>query len=373
VTERLRRAGIPVISPRTGLDAMSAAVAAGDTAVVAADIDWPVFAPAFTATRPSALLAGLAEARQAAAGTDDAGHTTPADGLTRELRGMNEDDRLRTVLDLVRAHVAATLGHTSAATVEADRAFRELGIDSLTAVELRNRLAAVTGLPLPSSLVFDYPTPLVLAGYLCGELLGVDAGAESPVATLVPVADDPVAIVGMGCRFPGGVGSPEDLWGLLEAGVDAVGEFPADRGWDLERIYHPDPEHPGTSYVRVGAFVEGAGDFDAEFFGISPREALAMDPQQRLLLETSWEAVERAGIDPRTVRGSQTGVFVGTNGQDYPALLLGAVETAEGHVGTGNAAAVVSGRVAYTLGLEGPTLTVDTACSSSLVALHLAV
>ncbi|SCF29375.1 Acyl transferase domain-containing protein [Micromonospora echinospora] len=370
--QRLQRGGMVAMDPDLAVEALARALRRGETTTVIADIDWARFAPAFALVRPSPLIGDLPEVRQLARPADqpaEATEETPSSALAQRLAGLDPAERNAELRDLVRQCAATALGYGAADDVPAARPFRDLGLDSLTAVDMRNLLATATGLRLPATLAFDYPNPTVLAAHLDELLTGNTVDTTAPVTAAV--SDEPIAIVAMSCRFPGGADTPERLWQLLAAGGDAVGEFPTDRGWDLDRLFDADPANEGTSYAREGAFVPGAAEFDPGFFGISPREALAMDPQQRLLLETSWEAIERAGIDPQALRGSLTGVFVGTNYQDYRNLMIGA-EGAEGHLMTGNAGSVLSGRVSYTLGLEGPAVSVDTACSSSLVALHWA-
>ncbi|WP_033289321.1 type I polyketide synthase [Amycolatopsis jejuensis] len=357
---RIARAGIPPLSAERGVELFDAALATGASLVLPVRLDLPVLR---AQDEIPTLLRGLirAPARRAA------GPATAA-GLIRRLTGRSEAERRADLLDLVRTQVAIVLGHDGGDEIDPGRAFRDLGFDSLTAVELRNRLNTGTGLKLPATLVFDYPTPGALAGHLLGALFGGEAPA-GPQA-LAPIDDDPIVIVGMSCRYPGGVGSPEDLWQVVTGGVDAISGFPENRGWDVAGLYHADPDHPGTSYTRSGGFLHDAGQFDPAFFGMSPREAMTTDPQQRLLLEVSWEAFERAGIDPVSLRGSQTGVFAGVMYNDYSTALP--AEEYEGYQGHGSAGSIASGRVSYTFGLEGPAVTVDTACSSSLVAMHWA-
>ncbi|TCO60870.1 type I polyketide synthase [Actinocrispum wychmicini] len=290
-------------------------------------------------------------------------------GVT-DLTALPEAERARAALELVRSETARVLGHAGVSAIPAGQAFKEMGFDSLTAVELRNRVNMVTGLTLAATAIFDYPTPTALAD----EVLRQASGSRRTVVTQrTGVSDDPVAIVGMACRYPGGVSSPDELWDLVAAGRDAISGFPTDRGWDLAGLYDPDPASIGKSYVREGGFLHDAAEFDSKFFGISPREALSMDPQQRLLLEASWEALEAAGIPADLLRGSQTSVFAGVMYHDYGARMLAeSSPTLEGYIGNGSAGSVASGRVSYLFGFEGPAVTIDTACSSSLVAIHLA-
>ncbi|WP_197523590.1 type I polyketide synthase, partial [Actinokineospora pegani] len=333
----LARHGLDVMAPETAIAALGATLAGGEGHAVIADVRWDRFAPAFTARRPSPLLSAFATEPEvtAAAAVDPAA-----------------------LPDIVRAQAAAVL-RADPATIADDTAFADLGFDSLIAIEFRDRLAAATGAAVPATAVFDHPTPRAMAAWLRAELLGAAVPEESTVRA---AADEPIAIVSMACRFPGGVADADDLWRLVLDGTDALSGFPTDRGWDTS----------AASATAEGGFLPSATGFDAGLFGISPREALAMDPQQRLLLETAWEAVERAALSPTALRDSRTGVFVGASMSGYG---LGADTEAagvSGHLLTGGAGSMPSGRLAYHLGLRGPAMTLDTACSSSLVALHLA-
>ena len=372
---RMERMGLRSLSNQEGLELLDAAQARGGARVLAARIGMAPLQALGRAGMLPPLLQGLVRVSPRRV---DAGGS-----LARRLAETPPGEREGVVLELVRAHIAVVLGHDSAAAIDSRAAFKELGFDSLTAVELRNRLSAAAGLRLPVTLVFDYPNATALAGHLLREASlrdenGADVAVRAPRAT-----DEPVAIVGISCRYPGpthpagsgSVRSAAELWELLASGGDGISPFPEDRGWDLDLLRELDPAR-GLDGGFEGGFLSDAGEFDAAFFGIGPREALAMDPQQRQLLEACWEAVEDAGIDPHALRGSQTGVFAGLMSHDYASGIgAGAMasmpEGVAGHLGTGNSGSVVSGRVAYVFGLEGPAVTIDTACSSSLVALHL--
>ncbi|MFE7271602.1 SDR family NAD(P)-dependent oxidoreductase [Streptomyces sp. NPDC057623] len=318
-------------------------------------------------------LAAPAQAAPVAAATPHAAR--PARTALRErLLSLSRDDQERALRETVLTETAEVCRHAPGELPDADSPFVDVGLTSVGVVGLVERLGALTGLSLPPTLVFDHPTPAAVARYLRAALFEGEPVGQSPAQgerNRASLQDDPIAIVAMGCRYPGDVESPEDLWELVARGRDAISEFPTDRGWDLEALYDPDPDRVGTSYTRHGGFLHRAGEFDAGLFGISPREALATDPQQRLLLETSWEVWERAGIDPASLRESDTGVFVGVMYGDYAGRLTGPHEL-EAQLGLGSTGSVASGRISYAYGLRGPAITVDTACSSSLVALHWA-
>ncbi|MFD9464720.1 SDR family NAD(P)-dependent oxidoreductase [Streptomyces sp. NPDC060027] len=368
--DRMARLGHRALTPDQGRELVELALRRGTPHLIAWSLDLPRLRESTAATDggTAALWGSLLPAPR----TGQDGGAGLADRLAR----LPEADRAARVLALVREEASRALGLRSAESVGPDQPLRELGMDSVTAVELRNRIGTRIGARLPATLLFDHPTANRLSAHLLATALATDGrttrrGAPDPRSprTPAPASDEPLALVAMACRLPGGVSDPEGLWHLVAEGRDAVGPFPADR-WDVESLHDPDPEALGTSYAKEGGFLDDLESFDAGFFGITAKEAAAMDPQQRMLLETAWEALERAGIVPADLAGSTTGVYVGMFGSDY--LAGSRLDELDGYVGTGSAASVASGRLAYTLGLNGPALTVDTACSSSLVALHLA-
>ncbi|WP_156753425.1 type I polyketide synthase, partial [Actinokineospora pegani] len=361
---RLRRQGVAALSAEQGLRALDAGLASADahlvpvrlaTTALQREVDGGAAAPA--------LLRDLLRAPRRRAGS-----AVPASALRERLAALPADERPAVLLDLVRAEAAVVLGAPSPQAIGPRQVFKDLGLDSLMAVELRKRLAAATEVALPVTLAFDHPDAESVAALLLAKV-DLAAAPEKQAATRRATADDPIAVVSMACRLPGGITTPEQFWDLLDSGGDAISGFP-DR-WAELGLYDPDPEATGKSYSREGGFLSDVERFDAEFFGISRREALAMDPQQRLVLETAWEALERARTRPDLLGETRTGVYLGAMGSDYgyPGADLDALD---GYVSTGNAGSVASGRLSYTLGLRGPAITVDTACSSSLVALHLA-
>ncbi|MHA4820378.1 type I polyketide synthase, partial [Streptomyces aculeolatus] len=310
---RMARGGIEPIESDEGLALFDAALRLAEPVVVPVRLNLRAVRGAVRAGVAPALLHGLVPSRPRPGRPVQASSTS----LGEQLAGLPDAEQDRLVLDLLRTHMGTVLGYDSADEVDVRRGFLDLGFDSLMTVELRNRLNAATGLRLPATALFDYPTPVALARHLREEVSGVQA-ARAVVAPVAAVgAEEPIAIVGMACRFPGGVTSPEGLWRLVADGVDAISEFPAERGWNADELYDPDPESLGKTYAREGGFLHEAHHFDPGFFGITPREALAIDPQQRLLLETAWEAFEHAGIDPESLHGSATGVFAGVMYHDY--------------------------------------------------------
>nr|AAO65798.1 monensin polyketide synthase modules 3 and 4 [Streptomyces virginiae]ANZ52461.1 MonAIII [Streptomyces virginiae] len=388
---RIHRTGVTGLTDEQALALFDAALTAEHPTVLATRFDRAVLRGQAAARTLQPALRGLVRTPRPTASAGAIGSTAATGSATDEnapsswaarLARLSAADRDRALNELIREQIATVLAHPSPDTIELGRAFQELGFDSLTALELRNRLSTATGIRLPATLVFDHPSPTALVRHLHSHLpdeaqhtspTAPGASAEGTAATATGIDDDPIAIVGMACRYPGGVTSPEQLWQLVATGTDAIGPFPEDRGWDTAGLFDPDPDQVGHSYTREGGFLYDAARFDAGFFGISPREAAATDPQQRLLLETAWQAFEHAGIDPAALRGTPCGVITGIMYDDYGSRFLARKPDGfEGRIMTGSTPSVASGRVAYTFGLEGPAITVDTACSSSLVAMHLA-
>jgi FkbH-like protein len=356
--DALASAGFPPLAPERGIDLFELAVLRGAPSSVALAVDAERVRRSHPGGVPP-LWRTLLPAPAARPASEAASQPT-------DFSALPSADRL---LALVSEEAAEALGLPSARDVRPDQRFGELGLESVTALELRSRIAARVGTQLPSSLLFDCPTPRALSQYLLASALGLQPAPASQPAAATRSPDEPIAVVSMSCRLPGGIATPGQLWQLLREGGDAIGPFPADR-WDVDALYDPDPEAAGKVSAREGGFLPGIDAFDARLFGITPREAFSMDPQQRLLLETAWEAMERAGIVPGSLAGSLTGVYVGVMASDY---LAGAgLEQLDGYFSTGSALSVASGRLAYTFGFTGPAVSVDTACSSSLFAVHLA-
>ena len=305
---RMQAGGVVAMTPEQAVQLFDAALLGDRAAVVAARLNRAALGRRQDQGGLPPLLSGLTGPPRRR--LSDAAAAQSRSGLAHQLAGLDPDRQHRLLVELVCTHITTVLGLPETDRIDPDRAFQDLGFDSLTALELRNRLKTATGLALSPTLIFDYPTPTTVAGHLRERVRGEVAVAPERVPARVGV-DEPVAVVGLGCRFPGGVDSPGGLWDLVVSGGDVVSGFPGDRGWDVEGLFDPDPDAVGKSYTRWGGFLADAAGFDAGFFGIAPGEALAMDPQQRLLLEVSWEALEDAGIDPAGLRGSATGVFTG--------------------------------------------------------------
>jgi malonyl CoA-acyl carrier protein transacylase len=351
---QLARRGFGLLDAEAGMRALDAAIAADAVPqLVVADVDWGKFEwrPLIDGLVPRATREAVAE-------------------FSARLRETPAAERIRALTGHVAAEAALLMGFDPSDAAMLDRSLREAGLDSLMAVELKKRLERTLGLKLSTTALFNYPTIRELSAFLLGELkLG-----ESPVGRVEVIAaaqDEPIAVIGMSCRFPGGADTPEKFWEILRGGVDAISVVPPER-WDAEAFYSTDRDAQGKMCTRWGGFVSGADRFDAGFFGIAGREAIAMDPQHRLLMETAWEALERAGQASKVP--SSTGVFVGISGMEYSSILLNSEQKDElaAHIPTGNSLNTAAGHLSYVLGLNGPSMSVDTACSSSMVALHLA-
>jgi acyl transferase domain-containing protein/D-arabinose 1-dehydrogenase-like Zn-dependent alcohol dehydrogenase/acyl carrier protein len=370
---QLELRGVHTLSPADALAAMADMMASGTTESVVARMDWARFLPIYLQTGQRALFDEVAREVPSSvpAGPAVAGRTA----LVERLTAAPIQQRRKIVLEFLR-NTVAEVTRVDVAEIREEAGFFDLGMDSLMAIELRRQLERAVGRELPATLAMDYPRLSDVADFLLGEVLELNERTAAktmsqPASPAIPAADEPIAIISVACRFPG---SPDAdaYWDVLSGGVDAIREVPEDR-FDIDEFYDADQQTPGKIYTRSGGYLDSVDGFDPEFFGISPREAVWMDPQQRLMLEIAWEGLERAGYSPASVRGSRTGVFVGVGANEYAHLMSGdSVENLEAYFITGNALNAVAGRVAFTLGLEGPAVAMDTACSSSLVAVHQA-
>ena len=361
---RMRRQGVQPLSLELGLELLDAALSLPDAVVIPVRLDVGVLQRQLGEDVPAlyrVLLRG--SLKRASASSAD------TNALRARLASLaSDEERLKALVDLAQEDIAAVLALPGASSVPADVPLKELGLDLLMSVELRNRLSGRVGTKLPMTVAFDYPTARAMAQLLLEKLefgVGVVRAERRRAVDASTAASEAIAIVGMSCRAPGGLPSPESYWALLENGGDGVGPLPS--RWSRELLRRLEVVTGGLA--QEGGFLDAVEDFDAGFFGISPREAVEMDPQQRLILEAVWEALERAGIRAEALSRSRTGVYLGSTGSDYGTRSLEAMTM---WTATGMLSSVLAGRVSYVLGLEGPAMTVDTACSSSLTALHLA-
>ncbi|MGV0586840.1 SDR family NAD(P)-dependent oxidoreductase [Mycobacteroides chelonae] len=375
---RFNRLGLVPITPEHGCSLLDHALALPFPAVAALPLDQHSLDINMRQGTCHPLLRTLARPLPQRGESGTPSSTTP--DLRNRLAAFDPSERQHYLVQLISDCTTTILNLRT--SMSPDQPFRALGLDSLTALELRNQLIALTGLQLSATLPFDYPTPSALAGHLHESLLGprdsteADAGPMAATTNLrskhrtdLSTSVEPIAIVGASCRLPGNIASAGQLWQLVIDREDAIIPIPEDRGWNLDDAFNTDPDHLGTTYVRHGGFLHTAPEFDAGFFEIGPLEAAAMDPQQRLLLEVSWEALEHARIDPTSLAGTDSGVFIGIYSTGYGST---ATEAHHGYLITGTSSSVASGRLSYVLGLHGPAITIDTACSSSLVAVHQA-
>ncbi|WP_088240285.1 type I polyketide synthase, partial [Calothrix rhizosoleniae] len=373
---RILAMGITPLASEQGLQLLGQLLEQSIPQVGVLPIQWSVFQEQFSFCNQMPLLWELVSKTESQQEASKA--KTTQNELLRRLASLPDGERYNVLRTEIQAEVASVLGLSDSQLPGFEQGFFDLGMDSLMAVELRNRITQLLGVALPSTLSFDFPNIEQLTKYINSQILQLGSfdDNQKPEQSVKVVEHEPIAIIGMGCSFPGGANTPEKFWELLHDCRSSHSEIPPQR-WDINSYYHPDRETPGKMVTRYGHFIEGVDQFDPGFFGISPREATAMDPQHRLLLEVSWQALERAGQKVERLSSEPIGVFVGNDGHDYEQLIQEHLKQQPNsplatYTGTGNSISGAAGRLAYTFGFTGPTVTIDTACSSSLVAIHQA-